>query len=140
MTRDEKKAYLSQYSSLDRQIDRLLEEKAVWLSRATAVSPLYAVGAKGGGGNRVQGTVEKILALEEEINRAIDRLVDLRCEIEARVQTVEEDRLQEVLRYRYIDGLTLDDIAARMHYDVRHIARLHNAALAAMSWNVIESA
>lgn len=140
MTNGDKKAYLSQYGSLDRQIDRLLEEKTQWQARATAVTPLYAVGSKGHGGDRVQGAIEKIMTLEEEINRAIDHLIDLRTEIETRIQTVEEDRLREVLRYRYIDGLTIEEIAARMHYDVRHIARLHNAALSGMSWQVIPTA
>ena len=80
------KEYLSQYGQLNREIDRLLEEKARWMALALRVTPSLSEEPKGGGqpGGRIPAAVEKIAEWEEKINEKIDRLVGLRREIEGK--------------------------------------------------------
>ena len=61
-----------------------------------------------------------------------DRLLDaaaVRREIERAIASLGEERLRLLLEYRYIDGLTLEAAAERMHYSWRQAANLHRQAL-----------
>lgn len=50
-------------------------------------------------------------------------------EITKAIMSVKNDRLQLVLLLHYVNGLTWEQIAEVMSYDVRHIYRLHGIAL-----------
>lgn len=85
---------------------------------------------KGNGGvNRLEMAVENIDRLEREMNGDIDRLVDLRRDIQQAIKSVADETLQELLERRYIHGQTFERIADEMHYAWRHIHRLHSQAL-----------
>lgn len=133
MTNQEKKAWLLQYRSLDRQIDRLEKEKNEWIERATNMSaPSDGMPHGSGVSDTVGFAVSKAADLAAEIDREIDRLVDLRREIEAAIRTVDDSLLRELLERRYIDGDTWENIAVLMHYSYMHVCRLHGMALARM--------
>lgn len=124
------KEYLSQYGRLNREIDRLLEEKARWLALATRVTSSLSQEPKGGsGGDRIQFAVEKIAEAEDKINTQIDRLIDLRREIEEKLSALPEGKQKEVLHRRYILGQKWEEIAVQMGLDYRWVLRLHGKAL-----------
>lgn len=130
MTNREKKEYMLRYQILDREIDRLLDEQKKWRERAEKITPSYSDMPRGGKQNdKVCEAVTQIVAIEERINREIDSLVQLRKNILFMIHSVSNPKLQLVLKYRYIDGLTYDEIANKMHYDIRHVHRMHGWAL-----------
>lgn len=130
MTIGEKKAYLSQYKTLDRRINQLTEDLARWRARAEAISPVYsAMPLSGGNGDKVAVAIEHIITLEQEINAEIDRLVNLRRTIEMHIETIPEDKLRDLMRYRYIDGLTLEQTADKMSVSYQWAWVLHGRAL-----------
>lgn len=49
--------------------------------------------------------------------------------IESAIDSMENDRLSVILSLKYIDGLTLEVIADRLHYSNSHIGVLHRQAL-----------
>ncbi|MDD3230984.1 MAG: hypothetical protein PHE09_17485 [Oscillospiraceae bacterium] len=122
--------WLNRYRKLDKEVGRKCDELSHWRSRATKITPALT-GMPGGGaaGDRIQDAVEKIVALEGEIDVEIDRLLQVRGEIEKAIKTVPDDTLRTLLELRYIDGLTFEQIAVRMNYAFRHITRLHGKAL-----------
>ena len=63
------------------------------------------------------------------MNQRIDAAVEKRKEIETVIETLEDKTLQLLLRYRYIDGMTWEQIAVKMRYDYRWVLRLHGRAL-----------
>lgn len=133
MTKAEKVQYLKQYKTLDRRINRLLEELARWRAKAEAISPVCSDMPRGGASeDRIAIAIERIIELEQEINAEIDRFVDLRRTIELYIETIPDDKLRELMRYRYIDGFAWDEVAERMHYSGRQAYRLHGAALSAL--------
>ena len=92
-----------------------------------------AAGAAGTAGkirDRVGDTVAKIADLEREINTDIDALVDLGREISDKIKSIGQDKLRQVLELHYLNGLSLDEVAERMHYSYRQICRIHSQALA----------
>lgn len=133
MTNADKKAYLSQYGMLNDRINRWEMEKKKWEDMAQKVSPTYSDMPKGGNGDRLLDCVEKIIDLESRINQEIDKLVNLRVEIESCLNTISDELLKDLLRDIYIDGLTLEEVAVKMGYCYRHIERKHQQAL-----NVLE--
>ena len=130
MTNAEKKAVLLEYQAIERRIKRLQSEKRGWLEKATAVSPNLSDMPKGGGADKIQNAVCRIADIEQKINREIDRQIDLRERIEAAICAIPDGRLRDLMRYRYIDGMTWEQIAVEMHYSYVHICRMHGQALA----------
>lgn len=130
MTNAEKKAILLEYQAIERRINRLLDEKRGWMEKATAVNPVLSDMPKGGGTDKIQNAVCRIADIEADIDRQIDRQIDLRARIETAICAIPDGRLRDLMRYRYIDGLTWEQIAVEMHYSYVHICRMHGQALA----------
>lgn len=130
VTNGEKKAILLEYRAIERRINRLIDEKAAWNAKATATTSSFSdMPRSGGGSDKIQTTVEKIIEIEEKLDHEIDALVDLRNRIEAAVEKLEDGRLRDVMRYRYIDGMKWEQIAVEMHYSYMQVCRLHGKAL-----------
>ena len=63
----------------------------------------------------VEEKVAYLICLKEEINRAIDKL--------------ENRDEQLLLRYRYLDNCTWEEIAAMLNVSIRSVHRIHGMAL-----------
>ncbi|MBC3516379.1 hypothetical protein H8K20_08215 [Neobittarella massiliensis] len=129
MTGKEKAAYLSRYKKLERHLDQKVEELARWRSRAEKVTPPLLGAGDRQTGDRVAFAVEKIIDIEEEIAADMAQISGVREGIRAAIAAVDDDVLQTLLYYRYIDGCTWEQIAARMSYNYRWVLRLHDRAL-----------
>lgn len=131
MSSQEKKNFLMRYRDCEREIVWLEEEIARWQSRAERITAGYSPtpGAHGETRDRVQ---EAVCEMAELRGALYDRLLDaaaVRREIERAIASLGEERLRLLLEYRYIDGLTLEAAAERMHYSWRQAANLHRQAL-----------
>jgi len=128
------KEYLSQYKDLNDSINAKLEQVAELRRKAQSVCS----GSSDGGSHsstpydRIGELTAKIVDLEQEINEDIDRSIDLQREIRAAIAAVPEARLRTLLELRYLNCLTLEEIAVRMGYCYMQICRLHGKALAAV--------
>ena len=124
--------YLRQAVRLDEKINSDLEELA-WL-RAMAGSvhssvPRDRVQTGRRGEAPFVRSVEKILAMEEKIDREIDRLVDLREQIREVIDAVPNRDERMVLHCRYIKGMSWDQTALKLNAAKRTIHRWHASAL-----------
>lgn len=138
MTNQDKIKYLKRYISLDREIDRKLEEVSRWRVKLNRVTAVYTAEPKGGGSiqPREEAIIAKIVDLEREINDSIDQLVETKEEIFQVIEAVRDDRERLLLQYRYIDGLPWEQIAVNMHYNWRWVHRIHKKALDNLNWPV----
>ena len=75
-------------------------------------------------------SLEKIWELEKKIDAEIDKLVDLKAQIRAVIETVPDPNERMVLRYRYIHNMTWEQIGDELHAGETSIRRWHGAALA----------
>ena len=134
MTTEEKKAFLSRYRLAGREAQRREEELRRWESRAASVTQGWG-GEPGGSprGDALQQAVEKMLELREELGRQLLRELSLRREVEEAVAGLEDPKLRQLLRLRYLDGLTWERLAERMALDCRWVQRLHARALEALT-------
>ncbi len=128
------KQYLRQIRTQNRHIDSLIAEKDRLKQMAEGVSGMSyddvkVQFARVTPGNRQTDAVCKLIDLEKRITAEIDRYVDMREEAERCIDRLSQETERELLRYRYLCGLTWEKIAERMNYEVRQIYRLHGRAL-----------
>ena len=122
--------YLSRYRRLNQRIDRLLEEQSRWREMALKITPVLSQTPGGGeSGSPIERPMDKVLEIDEEINREIDELQIVRQEIRAALNQLEDENLKLLMEYRYIDGLTWEQIAVKMNYCWRQVCRKHGQAL-----------
>ena len=124
------KEYLSRYLHQNEKINAKQAQVEELRRKAQSVG-----GGNGAGAHspqpydRVGEITNRLVDLEREINEEIDKSVDLQREIRAAVSAVPEERLRTLLEYKYINGFTLEQIAAAMNYSYPQICRLHGRAL-----------
>lgn len=88
-------------------------------------------------GDKVQGNhvpdpmqiVDKIIALQGEINAEIDRLVDLKREARTKIAKVCNGKFITLLTDIYINGYTLEQVAERVDKSYETIRVWHGQAL-----------
>ena len=123
--------YLSQAHRLDQRIDAKIAQVASLNDLATkCTSTLTGMPRNPNRGTSTMAdAVAKIVDLQAEINRDIDRLVDLKREMVTVIKAVENIEYQTLLEKRYLCYQTWEQIAVDMGYSVRQLYRLHDEAL-----------
>ena len=125
------KEYLKQAFYLDKRINSKLEQVESLNALATKATSTLSDMPKSPnrGTSKLEDTIVKIVDLQEEINRDIDKLVDLKAEMVGTIKQIQNKELQVILEKRYLCYETWEKIAVDMNYDIRHIHRLHNLGL-----------
>lgn len=71
----------------------------------------------------------KLDELEQMLIDKYSQCMGIEVDTYKRIDLMDNQNERELLRYRYIDGMTWDQIAISMGFDVRHIYRIHGYAL-----------
>ena len=125
------KEYLNQAYRLDQRINSKLEQVMSLRDLTTKATATMSDMPSGGSRNayRMQDIIGKIIDLENEINRDIDTLVNLKRELVATIKAVSDPECQTLLELRFLCFKTWEQIAVEMDYSIQHIYRLRNRAL-----------
>lgn len=135
------KEYWNKMEQLRRRIDRKIHEIRLLRQRAE--------GMNGSGINdmpktvspdrsKMEGTVFKIMALEQDIQETQAEYDALLAEMETRIKMVEDGDANDLLRKRYLEFLPWSEIMKEMGYSKSHMFRLHSTAVAALkSWDTV---
>lgn len=125
------KKYLRQIEILDRRITAKIEERQNVLDMLLRVTPVMRDTTSGGaaGNDKMENGVVKLTGYEEEISADIERLVALKREISEMIDRVENPKRRAVLRFRYINYKSFEQIAVDMDMSYRNICYIHGKAL-----------
>ena len=125
------KEYLGQAYRLDQRINSKLEQVMSLRDLATKATSTLSDVAPSGTRNvhRMEDIIVKIVDLENEINRDIDNLVDLKREMVSVIKAVTDPEYQTILELRYLCFKSWEQIAVELRYSIHHLYKLHNAAL-----------
>lgn len=125
------KEYLSQARFLDMRINSKLQQIASLNELATKCTSTISDMPKNPnrGGSRMEDAIIKIIDLEEEINRDIDSLVDLKKVIMTAIKSVSNVEYQTLLEKRYLCFCSWEQISVEMNYSIQHTFRMHDTAL-----------
>ena len=83
-------------------------------------------------GGRRSGTAErvaKLVDLREMYAKKWEALLDEMRRIEAAVEMLSDPVERALVRYKYIDGKTWDEVCEAIHYELRQTHRIHTRAL-----------
>jgi len=125
------KLYLNQAFYLDRQVNSLIKVKEETVSLAQRCTANYdSIGTTNASKtNRQENIYIKIADQSKQIDEQIDKLVDIRNEIEQLINTVSDTDGQSILRMRYLAYMPMTDIADIMGCDRRTIYRKYNKSI-----------
>lgn len=128
------KRYLQQIRLYDSCINAKLEERSRLKAMVTKITPTMKQDAVSGGGNqdKMAETVAKLIDLEAEIDRAVDRYANARNAVVGTVDKVTDARLHKVLSKRYVEFKTWEQIACEMGKSYQWVCKLHGIALQAV--------
>ena len=132
---EETKEYLSQAFRIDQRIQSKIEQIASLNDLATRATATYS-DMPGSGTHRtdkMEDAVLSIIELENEINKDICHLVDIKKDIVHRIKAVKNPEYQTLLELRYLCFKTWEQIAVEMNYELRWLYRLHRRALDAVA-------
>jgi DNA-directed RNA polymerase specialized sigma subunit len=129
------KEYLGQAYRLDQRINSKLEQLESLNGLATKCTSTLTGMPKNPSRSTsmMANAVAKIVDLQAEINRDIDLLVDLKCEMVRVIKNVEHAEYQTLLELRYLCFKTWEQIAVDMNYSIDNVYRIHRKALCAVS-------
>jgi hypothetical protein len=125
------KTYLSQARYLDMRIKSKIQQVDSLNELATTCTSVLTGMPRNPSGStsRMADAVCKIVDLQNDINRDIDKLVDLKKEIMGVIKAVVNPEHQTLLEKRYLCFLSWEKIAVDMGYDLRYTHKLHIRAL-----------
>ncbi len=125
------KEYLGQAYRLDQRINSKLEQVMSLRSLSAKASSTLSDTPPSGTRNvhRMEDIIVKIIEMENEINRDIDNLVDLKREMVSVIKAVTDPEYQTILELRYLCFKSWEQIAVDMNYSIQHIYRLRDRAL-----------
>lgn len=124
------KEFLRRARSVDRRVDEAQERVQRLRARLESGRMSAVTGMPRGGASDWTETADRLIELEQEVNRRTRELVRWKLAAIDAIRAVEEPRLAEVLELYYIDGYTWEQVAQRMGFkDVRWVYELHGRAL-----------
>ena len=128
------KAYLRKIELLDVHINNLLcdlHQLQTMVTKITATISLVAVSGTGSQ-DKLGDSVVRIVDLQNEINRKIDKFVDMKREISAVLEAIPDPDQVKVLHKRYFEYKPWEQIACEMNYSFRNVCYIHGKALQAV--------
>nr|WP_300127504.1 sigma factor-like helix-turn-helix DNA-binding protein [uncultured Butyricicoccus sp.]DAU33357.1 MAG TPA: hypothetical protein [Caudoviricetes sp.] len=127
------KEYLNQARHLDALINCRLREIDYWRDLSSSVSGTRFDGMPHSPNRPTEapfvGCLEKIDEIQRSVEEKITYLVRLKEEINTAIDKLENRDEQLVLRYRYLDDCTWEEISRMLNVSLRTVHRIHGSAL-----------
>lgn len=129
--KSETQIYLEQPEKLDIQIRNKLIEKQQWHDISLGITAnmegerVQASGSK----SKMAEAVDKCVDMEAEINSLIDELIETKKDVIQTIEQLDSPIEYNVLHMRYIQYLSLQEIADHYHKDYSWATTTHGRAL-----------
>ena len=125
------KEFLQQVEMLDEMIKNKLIERQQWKDIALGITASV-------GGERVQSSgnqqkmavaIEKCVDMEAEIDELVDKLIDTKKSVIATIEKLHSPTEYKILHMRYIQHISLSDIADKLNKEYSWVTTTHGRAL-----------
>ena len=126
------KEYLRQLWQLDREIDikyQELEHLRMSIGIRAQPDPNENVGHSGNTSDPVADAAVKIATMEQQLNRKIDKLINLRQKITEQIDGLDNRTYRNILTCRYVLMQTWADVAESIGYSEQNCYIIHGKAL-----------
>ena len=125
------KEYLSQLWELDRKIQQRthqVEELKLMAMGTGAMTDGERVQTSTAG-DQLSAKVSRYVDLQKKIEEMIDEYVEQKTTIIGQIQQIDDDRYENILFMRYVQGKKFTDMAAELGYTYKWLSELHIKAL-----------
>ena len=127
------KEYLNQARHLDALINCRLREIDYWRDLSSSVSGMKFDGMTHSPNRPTEAPfvrcLEKIDEIQRDVEDKVAYLVRLKEEINTAIDMLASRDEQLLLRYRYLDDFTWEEIARMLNVSLRTVHRIHGSAL-----------
>lgn len=127
------KEYLNQARHLDALINCRLREIDYWRDLSSSVLGMKFDGMPHSHNRPTEAPfvrcLEKIDEIQRDVEEKVAYLVRLKEEINAAIDMLASRDEQLLLRYRYLDDFTWEEIARMLNVSLRTVHRIHGSAL-----------
>ena len=135
------KEYLRQLGTFDRAVHRRMKQLADMKADIAYTKGMtydaVRVQTSPSGSSQTLNQIEEIADLEASLMKDIARLHRLRYKITQEIEQLTDERYRDILIMRYIDGLSLQEIADKIGYSYDYTQHMHGYALLAFERGVI---
>lgn len=121
------KQILSKGRWLDREINSLIKTRDETKDRLTHITQNYE--ADGSQSTKDPHKFDKLVELEDQINRMIDDLVDQKMLSLDLISHLDDSRERMILKLYYVDFLSWEQVAVSANLSWTHTMRLRKSAL-----------
>lgn len=128
MTVEQARELLEQYGSASVELDTLMLHIKTNKRRMMILEKLTEPNEEG-----LEQAQAEVKRLCRDALREVRRVAGINREIVAALRRMPTAKYRELLMLRYVERLTMEDVAERMHYDVSSIYRIHRDALGEFS-------
>ena len=129
--KSEAQVFLEQPEKLDIQIRNKLIEKQQWHDIALGITASME-GERvqsSGGKSKMANAVEKCVDMEAEIDKLVDELIDIKKEVIQTIEQLDSPIEYNLLHMRYIQYISLQEIADHYNRDYGWATTTHGRAL-----------
>ena len=125
------KYFLNQVKKLDLQITNKLIEKQQWHDIALGITAnmdgerVQSSGAK----SKMADAIDKCIDMEVEIDSLVERLIDIKKDVVSTIERLDSPTEYDLLHKRYIQFMSLQEIADHYGRDYTTITTAHGRAL-----------
>ena len=135
------KEWLNRARNIDREINRIENEISAEMKKKEEIFGLLTSATQRYSGDVVQSDrdphkFDKIVEMEIAVDSLIDelvyekeRLTKVKSEINSVISRVRNSRYRDVLRARYLDNMTFEEISVSIHLSYKQTCRIHGRAL-----------
>lgn len=125
------KQYLSQIERLDKMIQNKLSEiyQLKTMACSITVSNENDRVQTSPDKDRLGSVVSKIVDLEKETDKLVDRFIDKRSHIISQIDELDNIDYYHVLSMRYVARNTFEEIASKTNWSIRKVFSIHGEAL-----------
>ena len=127
------KEYLNQARHLDALINCRLREIDYWRDLSSSISGMKFDGMPHSPNHPTEAPfvrcLEKIDEIQKDVEDKVAYLVRLKEEINMAIDMLASRDEQLLLRYRYLDDFTWEEIARMLNVSLRTVHRIHGSAL-----------
>ena len=121
------KQFLSRGRWIEREISTLMKTRDETRDRLTHITQSYD--GDGTQSSKDPHKFDALLELEDKVDRKIDELYQVKCEIMDAIDKLEDSRERIALRVYYIDMKTWEEVAVELHYSWRATMYVRKTAI-----------
>lgn len=132
MDNRDKTNWLKRYNILDRRIKHRFDEIERLRAMLGKITATLTDMPTGGGSiykSKDHDIIDRIADTIQMMEAELNQWADVRIEIAAAIESVQDERFRELLTYRYLNGMDWIPVAAAMHYTWGWVHKMHRRAL-----------